>query len=266
MTLGAIRVSALALGGSALTLFSPLPVANAATVVHHPAIHGRVTYAHGRHTVHHYAHHYVRGHRYAYGNGYNPGAAAAVGVIGGILGAGLAGAYDCGGYGYGCMAMGPVTTTATAMDTGRITAVSAMGIPAMASARGMAATAMAVAMAMAATAVISAAGPPASPAATSATASASAISAAEPLTSPAATSATWAALAAVISAALVAVISAAAISVNKPVASHSASGGFWPPDFVWPRPCAAEAVRQRGSLASPVFMRRGNRLVGARVS
>src|SRR3984957_3650503 len=101
MTLGAFRVSALALGASALTLFSSLPVANAATVVHHQAIHGRVTYAHGRHTVHHYAHHYVRGHRYAYGNGYNPGAAAAVGVIGGILGAGLAGAYDCGGYGYG---------------------------------------------------------------------------------------------------------------------------------------------------------------------
>ena len=101
MTLGALRVSALALGASTLTLFSPLPVANAATVVHHPAIHGRVTYAHGRHTVHHYARHSVRGHRYAYGNGYNPGAAAAVGVIGGILGAGLAGAYDCGGYGYG---------------------------------------------------------------------------------------------------------------------------------------------------------------------
>ncbi|HEY1782606.1 MAG TPA: hypothetical protein VGG79_19605 [Roseiarcus sp.] len=101
MTLGAIRVSALALGASALTLLSPLSVANAATVVHHPAIRGRVTHAHGRHTVHYYAHPYLRGHRYAYGNGYNPGAAAAVGVIGGILGAGLAGAYDCGGYGYG---------------------------------------------------------------------------------------------------------------------------------------------------------------------
>ena len=92
MTYSAFRVSAVALGAMAMVPFAPLSAASAATVVHHP-VHGHVAYARGRHDVHHYAHRYVAGHRYVYANGYNPGAAAAVGVIGGILGAGLAGAY-----------------------------------------------------------------------------------------------------------------------------------------------------------------------------
>ena len=108
MTIGALRASTLALSAAAFVLSSPLSAAGAATVVHHPAhaIHGRVTYAHGRHVAHHYAHHYVGGHRYAYGNGYNPGPCRGRrrGRSAAFLGVGLAGAYDCGGYkdmGYG---------------------------------------------------------------------------------------------------------------------------------------------------------------------
>ena len=80
-----------------------LSPANAAThtadgvhhhIVHHPIVH---------HYRHHYYHHYAHGSRGGYA--YNPGAAVAAGVIGGILGTAAAGAYGCGygpyGYNYG---------------------------------------------------------------------------------------------------------------------------------------------------------------------
>ena len=97
MTLGVLRVSAIALSAAAFVLSSPVPAANAATVVHryghaaHPRVshglHGYVAHGHAglryvaRNHVGH--HHYVwrNGHRYVYGYGYNPGAA---GVIGGV--------------------------------------------------------------------------------------------------------------------------------------------------------------------------------------
>lgn len=106
MTLGALRISIIAVGASAFCLLQPASVATAATIVHHP-VHGvhhparrRVADIRGR--VH--AHRYTRGyaHHYAYGYGYNPGAAVAAGVIGGVLGGLAAGyPYDCGSYGYG---------------------------------------------------------------------------------------------------------------------------------------------------------------------
>jgi hypothetical protein len=108
MTLGALRISALALGASALALLSPLPAANAATVAHHyqHVAHPRVT--HGVHGYVAHSHtaprHYVwrNGHRYVYG--YNPDAAVAAGMIGSALGAAAAYPYSCGyDYGpYGC--------------------------------------------------------------------------------------------------------------------------------------------------------------------
>jgi hypothetical protein len=105
MTLGALRVSAIALGASALALLSPLPAANAATVTHryqhvaHPRVaHGAHAYvAHSRTGARHYV--WRNGHRYASGYGYNPGAAVAAGVIGGALGA-AANPYTC-EYDYG---------------------------------------------------------------------------------------------------------------------------------------------------------------------
>ena len=105
MTPRAFRVSAIVLGAAAFAFLSPLSAASAATVVHHPAhdVHRPVAHVYGRlHATRSVHHHYARGstHRYAYGYGYDPGAAAAAGVIGGLLGAGVAGAYDC-GYGYG---------------------------------------------------------------------------------------------------------------------------------------------------------------------
>jgi hypothetical protein len=90
MTLGALRVSALALSAAAFVLSAPLSGAGAATVApNHHAAHPRVTHGmHGyvarSHAPHrHYA--WRIGHRYAYG--YNPGAAVAARVIGGALGA-----------------------------------------------------------------------------------------------------------------------------------------------------------------------------------
>src|SRR5271170_5228399 len=102
MTHGALRISAIALGAAAFVSLSPLPEASAATAVHHPAhaVHARAAHAYGR-VAHAHGRHYVsrNGHRYAYGyGGYNPGAAVAAGVLGGVL-AGYP--YDCGGYSYG---------------------------------------------------------------------------------------------------------------------------------------------------------------------
>jgi len=96
MTIGALRISAIALGPAAFAVLSPLPSAGAATVVHHPAhgVHRQVAHVHGRV----YAHHSAHAHRYAYRNGYNPGAAVAAGVIGGAA-AGYP--YSCDYYGYG---------------------------------------------------------------------------------------------------------------------------------------------------------------------
>jgi hypothetical protein len=93
------RLATLALGAAALIGAPVLAPADAATVVHHPA--------HYRHTAHAFGHRTARrtlhGHVYGY-NGYSPGAAAAAGVIGSILGLGAAGAYpyscDYGSYGY----------------------------------------------------------------------------------------------------------------------------------------------------------------------
>ena len=110
MTPGALRISAIALGAAALVLLSPFSAGNAATVTHrhaatvthhyrHPA-HPQVAHgAHGYVARNHVGHrHYVwrNGHRYAY-YGYNPGAAAAAGVIGGAA----AGYPYCGDYSYG---------------------------------------------------------------------------------------------------------------------------------------------------------------------
>ena len=108
MTNGALRTSAIALGAAAFAMLSTIPAADAATAVHHygHVAHARVGHARVAHG-HVYGHvararagtrHYVwrNGRRYAYGAGYNPGAAVAAGVIGGVLG-GLAG-----GYPYSC--------------------------------------------------------------------------------------------------------------------------------------------------------------------
>jgi hypothetical protein len=101
MTVGVLRVSAIALSAVAFVLSSPVPAANAATVTHHyrHAAHPRV--AHGVHGYVAHGHaghrHYVwrNGHRYAY-YGYNPGAAVAAGVIAGAE----AGYPYCGDYNY----------------------------------------------------------------------------------------------------------------------------------------------------------------------
>jgi hypothetical protein len=84
MTLGALRVSAIALSAAALVLSSPLSAADAATVAHHyrHAAHPRVSHGlHGYVAHGHAGHrHYVwrNGHRYVYGYGSNPGAARVV--------------------------------------------------------------------------------------------------------------------------------------------------------------------------------------------
>ena len=105
MTLGALRVSAVALSAAAFVLSSPVPAANAATVAHHyghaaqarvsHGLYGNVARGHAGHR------HYVwrNGHRYAY-YGYNPGAAVAAGVIAGAA-AGYPYYSNCGDYYYG---------------------------------------------------------------------------------------------------------------------------------------------------------------------
>src|SRR3984885_14965180 len=102
MTLGALRVSAIALSAAAFVLSSPLSTADAATVTHHyrHAAHPRVSHGLHGYVAHGYAghRHYVwrNGHRYVYGYGYNPVAAVAAGVI-----AGTAAGYPyCGDYYY----------------------------------------------------------------------------------------------------------------------------------------------------------------------
>src|ERR1700733_5232140 len=94
MTLGALRVSAIALSAAAFVLSSPLSSADAATVAHHyrHAAHPRVSHGlhgHGlrgegldKYAAHGHAghRHYVwrNGHRYVYGYGYSPGAAGVI--------------------------------------------------------------------------------------------------------------------------------------------------------------------------------------------
>src|ERR1700722_13825759 len=105
MTLGALRVSAIALSAAAFVLSSPLSSADAATLPHHyrHAAHPRVSqgvHGHGlhRYTPHGHAghRHYVwrNGHRYAYVYGYIPGAA-------GVMAGAAAGYPYCGDYTYG---------------------------------------------------------------------------------------------------------------------------------------------------------------------
>jgi hypothetical protein len=113
MTLGALRVSAIALSAAAFVLSSPLSPADAATVAHpyrhaaHPRVshglHGHGLHGQGLHRYVAHGHaghrHYVwrNGHRYVSGYGYNPGAAVAAGVI-----AGAAAGYPyCGDTSYG---------------------------------------------------------------------------------------------------------------------------------------------------------------------
>ena len=106
MTHGALRVSAIALGAAAFVSLSPLSAASAATSTG-PADGRSASRAHlcaslcpprlYAHYVWRNGRRYVwNGHSYVYGYGYNPGAAAAAGVIGGIAGCGAA------GYPYGC--------------------------------------------------------------------------------------------------------------------------------------------------------------------
>jgi hypothetical protein len=98
------RASATALGVVAFASLSPLAAATAATTVHRPAhaVPRRAAHVNGS----------VHAHHYTYGSGYNPGAAAAAGVIGGILGAAAASSaypyscdpyygWDYGDYGWG---------------------------------------------------------------------------------------------------------------------------------------------------------------------
>jgi hypothetical protein len=90
MTFGPLRASAIALAAATVALVSPLAAANAATVTHHygQAAHPRVSHGlHGYVARNHVGHHHYvwrNGHRYVYGYGYNPGAAVAAGVIGGV--------------------------------------------------------------------------------------------------------------------------------------------------------------------------------------
>ena len=100
MTLGALRVSAIALSAAAFVVSSPLSGADAATVAHHyrhaahprvsPGLHGYVAHGHAGHR------HYVwrNGHRYVYGYGYNP-------VAAGVIAGAAAGYPYCGDYDYG---------------------------------------------------------------------------------------------------------------------------------------------------------------------
>jgi hypothetical protein len=95
-----VRASALALGLAAFASLSPL-AASAATNVHHPApaAHARrASHVNGRLTAHRNVRHYAHGRAHHYAYGYNPGAAAAAGVIGGIVGAASAYPYSCDDY------------------------------------------------------------------------------------------------------------------------------------------------------------------------
>jgi hypothetical protein len=99
MTHGVLRVSAIALGAAALVSLSPLSAASAATSATSPAT-VQHAYAHHytphAHTVWRNGRRYVwNGHSYVYGYGYNPGAAVAAGVIGGIAGAAAGYPYSC---------------------------------------------------------------------------------------------------------------------------------------------------------------------------
>ena len=117
MTIATSRLRLLALGAAAAFAAAPLSQASAATYIHHNvhAAHSHVIHGHvaHRHVAHRYAYRHGHGYVSGYGGyGYNPGAAAAAGVIGSILGAGVAGAYGypndcdygsfgyCGDYGY----------------------------------------------------------------------------------------------------------------------------------------------------------------------
>src|ERR1700719_2991334 len=100
MTLGVLRVSAIALSAAAFVLSSPLSAADAATVAHHAghAAHPRVSHglhgyvAHGHASHRHYV--WRNGHRYVYGYGYNP-------VAAGVIAGDATGYPYCGEYSYG---------------------------------------------------------------------------------------------------------------------------------------------------------------------
>src|ERR1700727_384584 len=97
MTLGALRVSAIALSAAAFVLSSPLSAADAATVAHHyrHAAHPRVSHGLHGYVAHGHAGHrrYVwrNGHRYVYRYGYDP-------VAAGVIAGAAAGYPYCGDY------------------------------------------------------------------------------------------------------------------------------------------------------------------------
>ena len=116
MTFPSLRLSALALGAAALVSSPSLGPVDAATVVHHPA-----HYRHAAHSLRtsHSPTGAWHGHVYRYGNyGYNPGAAAAAGVIGSVLGLGLA----------GCLSL-LLRLRTTAIPTARATTTATYGGP-----------------------------------------------------------------------------------------------------------------------------------------
>ena len=247
MTLGALRVSALALSAAAFVLSAPLPAAMrrpSLIIISTLLTRGSRTARTGTSRVPrrpryvargHAGHrHYVwrNGHRYAYG--YNPGAAVAAGVIGGVAA----------GYPYSCdyptLGRTAGATTATMPTTDRITATTGR-ITTLASAlavrlrrspfprlRPRASTETGLS----------------SPAETSATALAAATSAGSAAATPAAlAAATLAALAAATWAALAAAILAAAgTSTNIRFASPSASGGLRAARFCWAEPAGSKAT------------------------
>ncbi len=95
-----MRRIALAIAAAALISAPLLGGADAATVARHSAHYRHAAHVYGHHHARHYAHRGWHGHVYRYG--YYPGAAAAAGVIGSVLGAAAGYPYYCdyGYYGY----------------------------------------------------------------------------------------------------------------------------------------------------------------------
>ena len=143
MTLGALRVSAIALGAAALVLSLAAPRGECGDRRSSPRARDsrarRVRPRTRTRSTTVPTTTFGAGHRYAYGIWLQPWRRGRCRGDWRHPWSGRGRAYDCGGYGYGPTAMDPVTTTATA--TGRTTVASATDIPVTAMARDMAATA-----------------------------------------------------------------------------------------------------------------------------